>query len=403
MNARTRRHGAHRGHAEHGNVRSARFNGGGEEDGNDGEAAEPAAGRGSDGNGGGDGGDGGAGNVNVAAAASAASSEDDGDENDGDDEDDDDDGDDLTGVTAAESRRMTPEERALMLHRRRLRNRLRARRSRDRRRDATIGQLRAEMHDFRREFQELHPASAAAIHSRVEHNLRLAAQNRQLRGELEQRRVASMTASAARRALEEPLDDEWHLRHEQMTAGDLASCAPFAMHRMQLYEAGADNGARAERGGEEAAARAELQQRPPLPPATTSPTNDVWTSGEGEDAPMSGVTTSLHSARRPPSAPAASSSAPTSPLPSSSSSLLSPSSASSSPSTRDERSFALEKRVGQLEHQNATLRRQLGALPDEVQRLSAENELLLHRIQRMQQRHARSDSRQATSAATTPP
>eukprot|EP00170_Pyropia_yezoensis_P010244 contig_47143_g10282 len=41
---------------------------------------------------------------------------------------------DLSGTTAAESRRMSAEERALMLHKRKLRNRASAARSRDRQR-----------------------------------------------------------------------------------------------------------------------------------------------------------------------------------------------------------------------------------------------------------------------------
>ncbi|OSX80726.1 hypothetical protein BU14_0033s0070 [Porphyra umbilicalis] len=96
---------------------------------------------------------------------------------------------DLTGTTAAESRRMTADQHALMLHKRKLRNRASAARSRDRQRASAsatgceVGRLRAEA-----------AASATVAAAAVADANALRADNGRLRAELA--RVSALLASA---------------------------------------------------------------------------------------------------------------------------------------------------------------------------------------------------------------
>lgn len=73
---------------------------------------------------------------------------------------------DLTGTTAARSRKMTDEERKVMLHKRRLRNRASAARSREKR-SRTLNDLTAEVEDLvRTSLQLAHQATQAAEEAR---------------------------------------------------------------------------------------------------------------------------------------------------------------------------------------------------------------------------------------------
>lgn len=102
---------------------------------------------------------------------------------------------DLSGTTAAESRRMSAEERALMLHKRKLRNRASAARSRDRQRASAsatgceVGRLRAEA-----------AAAVAVATAATADATALRADNGRLRAELAcvtARLVAAESAAAA--------------------------------------------------------------------------------------------------------------------------------------------------------------------------------------------------------------
>ncbi|GAB0494759.1 hypothetical protein MMPV_006055 [Pyropia vietnamensis] len=105
---------------------------------------------------------------------------------------------DLTGTTAAESRRMTADQHALMLHKRKLRNRASAARSRDRQRASAsatgceVGRLRAEA-----------AAAAAVATAATADATALRADNGRLRAELARvnaQLVAAQSAAAAARA-----------------------------------------------------------------------------------------------------------------------------------------------------------------------------------------------------------
>lgn len=93
---------------------------------------------------------------------------------------------DLKGTTAARSRKMTEEERRVMLHKRRLRNRASAARSREKR-SRTLMDLTAEVEDLMKKSARLAQQANHAVEEARKFkakNIMLAKENELLRAEL---------------------------------------------------------------------------------------------------------------------------------------------------------------------------------------------------------------------------
>lgn len=94
--------------------------------------------------------------------------------------------DDLTGTTAARSRKMTEEERKVMLHKRRLRNRASAARSREKR-SRTLNDLTAEVEDLMKRSAHLAQQASQAVEEARKlraRNAMLSKENELLKSEL---------------------------------------------------------------------------------------------------------------------------------------------------------------------------------------------------------------------------